>query len=123
MAMRAGLLQAFGLPVAHCEYQTFGDPKALIVERFACCLHSSGDYWLRLPQEDFCQVTGTPAIAKYEADGGPGLAANARILQNSETRDADLRTVLTALLLFWMLTAIDGHAKHFSIHMLPGGRG
>jgi serine/threonine-protein kinase HipA len=118
----AQLLLGFGLPVAHCEYQTFGDQKALIVERFDRRLHSSGDYWLRLPQEDFCQATGTPAIAKYEADGGPGLVTIAQILQNSETREVDLRTLLTAQLLFWMLAAIDGHAKNFSIHLLPGGR-
>jgi len=31
----------------------FGSGKALVVTRFDRVLHSSGRYWLRLPQEDF----------------------------------------------------------------------
>ena len=94
----------------------------LVVERFDRRLASTGDYWLRLPQEDFCQATGTPPRAKYESDGGPGLVDIARILQHSEARDDDLRTLLKAQLLFWLLAATDGHAKNFSIFLLPGGR-
>ncbi|MCK2094944.1 type II toxin-antitoxin system HipA family toxin [Thauera aromatica] len=118
----AQVLAGFGLPVAACEIQHFGDQKVLIVERFDRRLASSGSYWLRLPQEDFCQATGTPPSAKYESDGGPGLVDLARILQQSETREADLKTLLTAQLLFWMLAATDGHAKNFSLFLLPGGR-
>jgi serine/threonine-protein kinase HipA len=29
---------------------------------------------------------------------------------------------MRAQLLFWMFTAIDGHAKNFSIRLLPEGR-
>ena len=46
----------------------------------------------------------------------------ARILQHSEARDDDLRTLLKAQLLFWLLAATDGHAKNFSIFLLAGGR-
>ncbi|MBK5915719.1 type II toxin-antitoxin system HipA family toxin [Rhodocyclus purpureus] len=118
----ARILAGFGLPVAACEIQHFGDQKVLVVERFDRRLASSGDYWLRLPQEDFCQATGTPPRAKYEADGGPGLVDIARILHNSETREADLQTLLQAQLLFWMLAATDGHAKNFSLFVHSGGR-
>ncbi|NTV11111.1 MAG: type II toxin-antitoxin system HipA family toxin [Zoogloea sp.] len=118
----AQILAAFGLPVANCEIARFGDQKALVVERFDRRLANSGAYWLRLPQEDFCQATGTPPSAKYESDGGPGLMECARILQNSEARVDDLRTLLKAQLLFWMLAATDGHAKNFSIFLLAGGR-
>jgi len=117
----AELLREFGLPVAACEIARFGSQKALIVERFDRRFAEAG-YWLRLPQEDFCQATGTPAHRKYEADGGPSLLAIARILQNSESRNEDLRTLLVSQLLFWLLAAPDGHAKNFSIHLLPGGR-
>ena len=34
-----------------------------------------GRWIARLPQEDFCQATGTPARLKYEHQGGPGLRA------------------------------------------------
>jgi serine/threonine-protein kinase HipA len=118
----AHLLGAFELPVAQCEIAQFGAQKVLVVERFDRRLASTSDYWLRLPQEDFCQVTGTPPALKYEADGGPGLLELARILQGSECRDDDLRTLLKAQLLFWMLAATDGHAKNFSIFLFAGGR-
>lgn len=117
----AEILRAYGLPVARCEIGHFGTQKALVVERFDRRLAESGKYWLRLPQEDFCQATATPPSAKYQADGGPGLIDIARILHGSEARDADLATLLRAQLLFWMLAATDGHAKNFSLHLLAGG--
>jgi serine/threonine-protein kinase HipA len=115
------LLAAYGVPVAECEVKQFGATKALVVTRFDRKLHASGRHWLRLPQEDFCQATGTPSARKYEADGGPGILDIARILQSSESRDHDLATLMRAQLLFWMLAAIDGHAKNFSIRLLPQG--
>ncbi len=115
------ILQLFGLPIAACEIEQFEEQKVLIVERFDRRLSEQG-YWLRLPQEDFCQAMGTPPGAKYESDGGPGLVDIARILQQSETRGQDLRTLLKAQLLFWLMAATDGHAKNFSIYLLPGGR-
>jgi serine/threonine-protein kinase HipA len=115
------ILAAFGLPVAECQLAQFGDVKALIVTRFDRKLHHSRGYWLRLPQEDFCQVTGTPSENKYESEGGPGLVQISKILQSSDDRDADLATLLQAQLLFWMLAATDGHAKNFSLHLLAGG--
>ena len=94
----------------------------LVVERFDRQLHSSGKYWLRLVQEDFCQATATPSSMKYERDRGPGLLDIARILRGSVNRDADLACLLKAQLLFWMLAATDGHAKNFSIRILSQGR-
>jgi serine/threonine-protein kinase HipA len=118
----AQLLARLGLPVAACEILSFGSTKALVVTRFDRALHSSGNYWLRLPQEDFCQATGTPSDLKYETDGGPGLVEIAGILQASEVRDQDLVTLLRAQLVFWGLAATDGHAKNFSIRLLAKGR-
>jgi serine/threonine-protein kinase HipA len=118
----AEILRAYGLPIARCEIGHFGTQKVLVVERFDRKLAASGQYWLRLPQEDFCQATATPPSAKYQADGGPGLIDIARILHGSEARDEDLATLLRAQLLFWMLAATDGHAKNLSLHLLAGGR-
>ena len=116
------LLSAFGLPVAKTEILQFGRQKVLSVERFDRQLHSSGDWLMRLPQEDFCQVKGLPSHLKYEADGGPGVADLATVLQGSTQAEKDLTTLLTTQLLFWMLGAPDGHAKNFSIRILPQGR-
>lgn len=118
----ARILRAYGLPVAGCDIGRFGSQKALVVERFDRQLHSSGKYWLRLVQEDFCQATATPSSLKYERDGGPGMLDMARILRGSVHRDDDLTRLLEAQLLFWMLAATDGHAKNFSIRVLSQGR-
>lgn len=118
----ARLLAGYGVSIASCEVKQFGATRALVVQRFDRQLHSSGRYWLRLPQEDLCQATAMPSSLKYESDGGPGLADIARVLQGSQARDDDLATLLRAQLLFWMLAATDGHAKNFSIRLLREGR-
>ena len=116
------LLAEFGLPVAKTEILTFGSQKVLCVERFDRQLHSSGDWIMRLPQEDFCQIMGLPSHLKYESDGGPGMANLAGVLKSSVQAELDLTTLLKAQILFWMLAAPDGHAKNFSIRVLPQGR-
>lgn len=116
------LLAEYGLPVASTALLTFGSQKVLGVERFDRRLHSSGTWLMRLPQEDFCQVKGIPSHLKYESDGGPGLADLAGVLSSSVQAEQDLATLLKTQMLFWMLAAPDGHAKNFSIRLLPQGR-
>ena len=118
----ATLLRQYGLPIAKCQIGQFGAQKVLIAERFDRQLHSSGKYWLRLVQEDFCQALALPHSLKYESDGGPGILELANILRNSTNRDADLEVLLKAQILFWMLAAGDGHAKNFSLRILPESR-
>lgn len=117
----AQLVRAFGLPVADCEIGRFGRHKVLIVTRFDRRL-IDGKWWARLPQEDFCQATGTPATRKYEEHGGPGMSRILDILRGSDAAQTDRRNFLIAQLLFWLLAAPDGHAKNFSIFLEPGGR-
>jgi serine/threonine-protein kinase HipA len=116
------LLGLFGLPVPLAEIARFGDLRVLVVERFDRRLAPSGRWWQRLPQEDFCQAFGMPPTAKYERDGGPGIVEIARRLSGSTTAAADVAQFLTAQILFWMLAAIDGHAKNFSLFLLPQDR-
>ena len=115
------VLRAYGIPVAECEMFTFGKQKVLGVARFDRQLHSSGSWYMRLPQEDFCQAMGYSPLLKYEADGGPGVAELASVLRQSERPEDDLHTLFAAQILFWMLAAPDGHAKNFSLHLLAGG--
>ena len=116
------LMREFGLPVARTAMLRFGVQTALAVERFDRRLHSSGAWWLRLPQEDFCQVKGIAPHRKYESDGGPGIAAIAEVLAGSVNAQHDLKVFLKTQVLFWMLAAPDGHAKNFSLRILPLGR-
>lgn len=112
------ILRHFDMPVADCEIAQFGSQKVLIVRRFDRQLHTSGKYWLRLVQEDFCQAFALPHSMKYERDGGPGVLEIAGILRNSASRDLDLEVFFKAQILFWMLAAGDGHAKNFSLRIL-----
>ena len=114
------LIQAYGLPAANVEIATFGQQRVLNVERFDRRLSASGETLLRLVQEDFCQATGTSPLRKYESEGGPGLRQIFPILQQSANAQEDMRTVMAAQILFWMLRAPDGHAKNFSIQLLAG---
>jgi serine/threonine-protein kinase HipA len=116
------VMRAYGIDVARCEMLRFGGEPVLCVERFDRQLHASGQWWMRLPQEDFCQATGRSPDAKYQAEGGPGALDITRLLQGSENAHADIETVLACQVLFWMLAATDGHAKNFSIRLLAGGR-
>ena len=116
------LLAEFGLPVAQTAILKFGTQKVLGVERFDRKMHPSGKWIMRLPQEDLCQALGVPPHLKYESDGGPGLSELAAVLRGSERAEVDLTTLLTSQLLFWLMAAPDGHAKNFSIHLLPAGR-
>jgi serine/threonine-protein kinase HipA len=116
------IVAAYGLPIAQCEIATFEDQKALIVERFDRRPSSDASWILRLPQEDMCQATGTPALQKYESDGGPGIDAIMDVLKQSERAATDTRRFFMTQMVFWLLAATDGHAKNFSIAHLPGNR-
>jgi len=116
------LLKAYGLEVADARIATFGQQRVLVVERFDRRVAPNGRWLMRLPQEDFCQVEGCSPFQKYENEGGPGLVALFTTLRQSVNADADMKTLMTAQILFWLLRAPDGHAKNFSIHILPRGR-
>jgi serine/threonine-protein kinase HipA len=115
------IVRGFGLKVAKTQVLTFEDQKALVVERFDRAIAPAGDWWLRLPQEDMCQASGLPPDKKYENDGGPGVPALMELLANSETPELDRRDFFRAQLVFWLLAAIDGHAKNFSLFIGPRG--
>lgn len=114
------LLQAFDIPVAQAEMVRFGAMKALCVERFDRRWLADGRL-LRLPQEDFAQVFGLPPDRKYESQGGPGMQPILDQLKGSSQAPLDRRDFFRTQVVFWMLAAIDGHAKNFSVFIEPRG--
>lgn len=117
----ARIFKHYGLPVATSHIMTFEDQKVLVVERFDRKMHSSGEWILRLPQEDICQAKGLPPSKKYESDGGPGNVDMLDLLNGSRTRSRDCRDFFDSQVLFWALAATDGHAKNFSLSIKPQG--
>jgi serine/threonine-protein kinase HipA len=115
------LTEAFGLPTARTEIREFSDRRALVVERFDRRWTREGRL-LRLPQEDCCQALSVSPTRKYEPDGGPGMRQILDLLKASDEPEADQRLFLKAQIVFWLLGATDGHAKNFSIILVPGGR-
>ncbi len=115
------ILKAFGLPVAKAEKHTFEETKVLVVERFDRRWAKDKSWLIRLPQEDMCQALNVPPALKYESDGGPGFSPIMELLLGSTDSLTDRRLFMAANLVFWLLGAIDGHAKNFSIFLLPGG--
>lgn len=115
------LTAAFGLPTANVEIADFEGKRALVIERF-------DRYWtkdkrlLRLPQEDFCQALSISPNVKYESHGGPGIPSILDLLKGSDEPDLDRKLFLKAQIIFWLLGATDGHAKNFSVFLLPDGR-
>ena len=116
------LLKAYGLEVADARIATFGKQRVLVVERFDRRVSPDGRWLMRLPQEDFCQAEGCSPLRKYENEGGPGLMALFTTLRQSVEAEADRKTLMASQVLFWLLRAPDGHAKNFSIRILPRGR-
>lgn len=117
----ATLLGELGFEVAPTQMGRFGDRKVLIVERFDRRWMDGGAWIARLPQEDFCQATGTPGDLKYESDGGPGIRAGLDLLGGGSNARADALHFAQVQLAFWIMGATDGHAKNFSIFLERGG--
>ena len=115
------ILKEYGIPVADARIATFEDVKVLVVERFDRRTSTDGSWIIRLPQEDMCQALGVPPVFKYEEDSGPGIRKIMDLLLGSESATADRRLFMKAQVLFWLIGAIDGHAKNFSIYLLSQG--
>ncbi len=116
------ILRAFGLPVPKASIETFEDMKVLAVERFDRKYSDDKTWIVRRPQEDMCQANGFAPALKYESDGGPGISIIMNLLSASIRPEEDRKQFMKSVFLFWLLGAIDGHAKNFSIFLLQGGR-
>ena len=114
------LLAMLGLPAADTRMETFGEKKTLVVKRFDRLWTRDGRL-LRLPQEDCCQALSMPSARKYESDGGPGLPDLLDLFMGSDEPEHDRKMIMKAAVVFWLLAAIDGHAKNFSLFLHPHG--
>lgn len=108
-----------GMAVAACEIGQFEDHKVLVVERFDRRVDENTIY--PLPQEGICQALGKVSGSKSEEKGGPGSQQVMDLLSGSRNAFADRLEFLWVQIVFWLLAAIDGHGKNFSIALNQDG--
>ena len=113
------LCRAFGLESAKAEVLIFDDKPVIVIERFDRTWRQGVLY--RLPQEDMCQALGVSPVRKYQSDGGPGIVEILDFLHGAIIPYEDRVAFMKTQVVFWLLAAIDGHAKNFSIFLSPNG--
>lgn len=113
------LCRELGLPTTQSDVLYFDEQPVLVVERFDRVWKN--DIIYRLPQEDMCQALGVAPTGKYQSEGGPGMMDIMSLLNGASDPLEDKKRFFRAQLVFWLLAAIDGHAKNFSIFLTPGG--
>ena len=119
----AEIVGAFHLDAAKTEIARFGQQKCLVVERFDREWSKDKKLLHRVPQEDLCQALGIGSVRKYESDDGPGIKEIMGFLNTSDRAEEDRTTFLKTQVVFFLLAAVDGHAKNFSIfHTQTGFR-
>lgn len=87
------LASALGFAAASSEVMSFGDERAIVVERYD-----------RIEQQD-----GGPSPERIVRDVLRGSAAPAEVVE------ADVRRFLAAIALNWVIAGTDAHGKNFSI--------
>lgn len=108
LARRIGLDAAAGRLVA-----VLGRP-ALLIERYDRVRASDG-LLQRLHQEDFCQALGYPDGLKYEAGGGPGLAACSALVRRLALGPRAVQGLLDWVIFNALIGNADAHAKNLSL--------
>jgi len=116
------LLDAYKIPVATASIEIFDGVKVLVVKRFDRKFSDDKKWIIRETQEDMCQAKGIAASLKYENEGGIGIATIMKLLEASINPKRDRYQFMKTVFLFWLMGAIDGHAKNFSIYLKKGGQ-
>lgn len=110
---------ALGLVAAVARVETFGAgtpvaDDAIVLERYD--RRRVGGRLVRVHQEDCCQALAVLPGRKYEAQGGPGVAAIVAMLRAASSRpEVDVTRFLDAVALNWLIAGTDAHAKNYAV--------
>jgi len=108
------LARGIELPVPETRMEQRYGHRYLVIGRYDREADVSG--WLRLHQEDFCQIAGLRATRKYQVEGGLGLVDCAHwIRELSEKPAEDLLNLLRWQIFNWLAGNSDGHAKNLAL--------
>lgn len=113
-ALGLALARDLGLDAASSRLvEVLGRP-ALLIERYDR-VHAPDGTLQRLHQEDFCQALGYPDGLKYEAGGGPGLAACSALVRRLALGPAAVQGLLDWVVFNALIGNADAHAKNLSL--------
>ena len=114
------LAHEVGLEVPRSFIYQHEDTRVFVVKRYDRVTTVDGTK--RLHQEDFCQALGIPPEFKYEAEGGPSLAACFNLLRDSSIRSGkDVLSLLNWVIFNYLIGNSDAHGKNISLLLLPEG--
>ncbi|MDA3901842.1 MAG: type II toxin-antitoxin system HipA family toxin [Desulfuromusa sp.] len=114
------LAKTIGLDVPESFIYRYGEEKVFVIKRYDRV--QNGSSVQRLHQEDFCQALGVLPEYKYEAEGGPSLAACFSLVRNNSTRAAkDVLSLLNWVIFNVLIGNSDAHAKNISLLLLESG--
>ena len=117
--MTLSLARRLGIAVVDCRFLTIRsqgrDTPYLEIPRYDRRVEPDGRV-TRLHQEDIVQALGYETSAKYQNDGGPGLADVVEILRReTENPTVQIQMVLDWQLLNFLSCNYDGHGKNLSL--------
>ena len=110
-AMR--LAARIGLPAAECGILRIRDDLYYWTKRFD--REIADGRIARLHQEDFCQITGTPAEMKYESEGGPSFARCMAAIRGMRLGLAHQLSFIDRMVFSFLIGNADAHAKNSSV--------
>ncbi|MCO8273442.1 type II toxin-antitoxin system HipA family toxin [Actinoplanes sp. TRM 88003] len=121
LCLRAAHLM--GLRAAGSSVQSFGEERAVVVERYDRLPGGRGRV-ARIHQEDMCQALGLPPTAKYQSEGGPSPEKIIELIRAAvrpaAVAELEVGRFVDALALNWLIAGTDAHAKNYSLMLLPG---
>ena len=110
-----------GLPAAQVAYATFGEERAVVIERYDRAMREDGTVE-RIHQEDMCQALGVDPSRKYAEQGGPSSPDVIALLSKTgKNSPSNLRTFILFLFFNYLMGATDAHAKNYSVLLGEGG--
>lgn len=118
-AMCLDIGRRLGIATVQAEPRRAGGREFLLVTRYD--RERADTAVRRLHQEDFCQALGIPTARKYQAEGGPDLAACFRLIRAAAAvPGSDAVALLDAVALSFLVGNHDAHGKNYSLLYRPG---
>lgn len=109
------LANKIGIQVATASVHKIDDIDYLLIKRYDRRVDEKGDIH-RIHQEDFCQALGIVSEMKYQAEGGSSLKQCFDLVRQVSTRPViDLKRLLDAVILNFLIGNHDAHGKNFSL--------